>query len=486
MKDYTENNPVFSDKITILDPTDTDHADNFNVPLKQLADNSQYLKRAVDDTKDSTTTFVHSRTRENIKSGEKHSTIFGKIARYLQDLKLVAFTGKYDDLSGKPQAMAPTAHTHTKSQISDFAHTHTKNQISDFPASMPASDVKAWAKAANKPSYSWSEIGNKPQTFPPSSHNHNYAASSHTHAKSDITDFPQSMPASDVYSWAKAANKPSYSWSEIGSKPQTFPPSSHTHDYAASNHSHSSYATAADPLFNGTISLNTYAKIASVYSNQITLYTSMGGCTNEDGISVSSNTDGTTGIYGADNRCTCGGSNVRWKEIFAVSPVISTSDKREKYDISYIGSDSSYDTAMTDDMLVKLMMGFAPVVFKRTNGYSGRPHHGIISQDFEALMKEIGLADHAAFIKSPVTELVKKETEDKDGNIHLELMEEVVPGEYRYGMRYEELITDTIRFCQILYRKNEALEKTVQEYKEKTEKLEKRIEALEKIINQRA
>lgn len=429
MKDYTENNPVFSDKITILDPTDTDHADNFNVPLKQLADNSQYLKRAVDDTKDSTTTFVHSRTRENIKSGEKHSTIFGKIARYLQDLKLVAFTGKYDDLSGKPQAMAPTAHTHTKSQISDFAHTHTKNQISDFPASMPASDVKAWAKAANKPSYSWSEIG---------------------------------------------------------SKPQTFPPSSHTHDYAASNHSHSSYATAADPLFNGTISLNTYAKIASVYSNQITLYTSMGGCTNEDGISVSSNTDGTTGIYGADNRCTCGGSNVRWKEIFAVSPVISTSDKREKYDISYIGSDSSYDTAMTDDMLVKLMMGFAPVVFKRTNGDSGRPHHGIISQDFEALMKEIGLADHAAFIKSPVTELVKKETEDKDGNIHLELMEEVVPGEYRYGMRYEELITDTIRFCQILYRKNEALEKTVQEYKEKTEKLEKRIEALEKIINQRA
>ncbi len=47
MKDYTENNPVFSDKITILDPTDTDHADNFNVPLKQLADNELYLKNAI-------------------------------------------------------------------------------------------------------------------------------------------------------------------------------------------------------------------------------------------------------------------------------------------------------------------------------------------------------------------------------------------------------------------------------------------------------
>lgn len=45
------------------------------------------------------------------------------------------------------------------------------------------------------------------------------AASSHTHTKSQITDFPSSMPASDVYAWAKASSKPSYSWSEITSKP---------------------------------------------------------------------------------------------------------------------------------------------------------------------------------------------------------------------------------------------------------------------------
>lgn len=45
------------------------------------------------------------------------------------------------------------------------------------------------------------------------------AAASHTHTKSQITDFPTSMPASDVYSWAKQAHKPAYSWSEISSKP---------------------------------------------------------------------------------------------------------------------------------------------------------------------------------------------------------------------------------------------------------------------------
>lgn len=55
------------------------------------------------------------------------------------------------------------------------------------------------------------------------------APSSHTHTRSQITDFPSSLPASDVYAWAKAPSKPSYSWSEITGKPSTFAPSSHTH-----------------------------------------------------------------------------------------------------------------------------------------------------------------------------------------------------------------------------------------------------------------
>ena len=42
------------------------------------------------------------------------------------------------------------------------------------------------------------------------------AASSHTHTKSQITDFPSSLPASDVYAWAKAGTKPSYTKSEVG------------------------------------------------------------------------------------------------------------------------------------------------------------------------------------------------------------------------------------------------------------------------------
>ena len=36
--------------------------------------------------------------------------------------------------------------------------------------------------------------------------------------------------AADVYSWAKAASKPSYKWSEINEKPSSFTPASHNHD----------------------------------------------------------------------------------------------------------------------------------------------------------------------------------------------------------------------------------------------------------------
>lgn len=37
----------------------------------------------------------------------------------------------------------------------------------------------------------------------------------HTHVKANITDFPTSMPASDVYPWAKQSSKPSYTISEV-------------------------------------------------------------------------------------------------------------------------------------------------------------------------------------------------------------------------------------------------------------------------------
>ena len=83
--------------------------------------------------------------------------------------------------------------------------------IKNKPTSMPASDVPAWAKAATKPSYAWSEITGKPSAFNPSAHSHSFASLtqkpttlqgygitdaasiSHTHAFSQLRDKPTTV-----------------------------------------------------------------------------------------------------------------------------------------------------------------------------------------------------------------------------------------------------------------------------------------------------
>ena len=69
-------------------------------------------------------------------------------------------------------------------------HTHTKSQISDFPTSMPASDVHEWAKKNKKPDYAWNEIKNKPDKFTPSEHNHNQTY----HTKEEIAQLLSALP----------------------------------------------------------------------------------------------------------------------------------------------------------------------------------------------------------------------------------------------------------------------------------------------------
>lgn len=54
------------------------------------------------DGSDVTAKFTAASSRTNIATGEKLSAIFGKIAKWLSDLKTVAFSGSYTDLTNKP------------------------------------------------------------------------------------------------------------------------------------------------------------------------------------------------------------------------------------------------------------------------------------------------------------------------------------------------------------------------------------------------
>ncbi|MCD7999042.1 MAG: hypothetical protein LUH21_17645 [Clostridiales bacterium] len=162
-------------------------------------------------TNNQTPTYSQASTLINLISGEKLSISMGKIMKAIAELishigdkvahitseereKWNAVTNKVDKVTGK-QLSTNDYTTIEKSKLAGISTGANVNVQSDWnvidensdayiknkPSSMPASDVLAWAKAANKPSYSWSEITNKPSTFTPIAH---------THTKNQITDMP--------------------------------------------------------------------------------------------------------------------------------------------------------------------------------------------------------------------------------------------------------------------------------------------------------
>lgn len=136
---------------------------------------------------------------------------------------------------------------------------------------------------------------------------------------------------------------------------------------------------------------------------------------------------------GGDGAYSCGTASSRWSQLYATTPSISTSDRREKTDINYDVSD--YDA---------IFDALKPASFKYKDGTSGRTHTGFISQDIEDALAVCGLTstDFATFIKSPL--------EDKQGR--------VIEGEYRYGVRYEELIALCVSQIQALKKRVSELE----------------------------
>ncbi len=121
---------------------------------------------------------------------------------------------------------------------------------------------------------------NGDNVLPMKVNNAGYADSAGSVAWSNVSGRPSSMPASDVYSWAKASTKPGYSWNEIGSKPSTFTPSSHTHNYAGS----SSAGGSANSLYYFQNTSSTNVGQAEGGSNAIAYITDYSGTALTSGV----------------------------------------------------------------------------------------------------------------------------------------------------------------------------------------------------------
>ena len=79
------------------------------------------------------------------------------------------------------------------------SHTHTKSQITDFPT-IPSNTSQLTNDSGFITGVSWANVSGKPSTFTPSSH---------THTKSQITDFPSLATVATSGSYNDLSNKPS-------------------------------------------------------------------------------------------------------------------------------------------------------------------------------------------------------------------------------------------------------------------------------------
>lgn len=87
-------------------------------------------------TNNQTPTFSQASTRANIASGEKLSVLFGKIMKYFADLKAVAFSGAYSDLTGAPTIPTVNNATLTIQKNGTNVQTFTANASSNKTANI--------------------------------------------------------------------------------------------------------------------------------------------------------------------------------------------------------------------------------------------------------------------------------------------------------------------------------------------------------------
>ena len=189
----------------------------------------------VDNTADSVKNVAMAaklQTYKNDSTTETYGTQYPLIAQWDSTGKIINMVCTGYTVRVQSAATADSANAVTWGNVSGkpstftpSSHTHTKSQITDFPTSMPASDVYSWAKASSKPSYSWSEITSKPSTFAPSSH-------THTKSQVGLGNVDNTADSAKSVKYATSAGSAnSVPWSGVTGKPSTFPPSSHSHSY---------------------------------------------------------------------------------------------------------------------------------------------------------------------------------------------------------------------------------------------------------------
>lgn len=168
-EDKTKINNMYETITTGLN--NVDNTSDINKPVSKLQQSALDLKLdKTGDTKNTTVTFSQSLNRVNINTGESTATLFGKIQKWLSDLKSVAFSGSYTDLSNKPTSLPANGGN---------ADTIGGKQVSYFlPASASCNKNWNWSGQNGQPNWLWGgNDANNMYVYNPLNFNVNYANS---------------------------------------------------------------------------------------------------------------------------------------------------------------------------------------------------------------------------------------------------------------------------------------------------------------------
>ncbi len=429
--------------------------------------------------------FEMAKERENLVSGERQDTLFGKIARWFADLKAVAFSGSYRDLSDKP-ALGSAA----PQEVANNDTTTSEGYVADARvAKVHGDEIDSLntALAGHKTSgdhdgryYTEGEVNNLLAGKSATGHVHDERYYTEAEVNNLLAGkLSTTASCNRNWNWSGQAGQPTWLWGgNDAANMYVYSPANFRVNYA-------NVAGVAGCLGRGGDGSVPMTFYWNGQDGQPTwLWGGNDGNTmyvyNPSNFTVSKCTEGiisppanravdlnATGdcfrsYDGSLNMVTgvinLGSTNSRWKQLYAATATISTSDRKLKKDIKTLSKEYA-----------KLFMLLQPVSFLFKDGESGRAHIGFIAQDVEDAIEECGLTDldFAGFCKDIKT--VNRSERDENGN-RREIEEPVLDcdgnPEYIYSLRYEEFIALNTYMIQTVVNR--------------MEKMDQRIAALEK------
>lgn len=389
------------------------------------------------DTAENTTAFTAAPARENLKSGESHATLFGKIVKWFSDLKEVAFTGKipWSDVTGKPSTYAPASHTHDnqyyKKEESDVLLTKLMQSLIKRDEDVKVELIDGYTTADSGLNNRITAVVNELKKYLPLSGG---SLTGELKIKGGVEVVNGGFLSDNNIKiinnkWFNTYNT---SGTEIRLLGMNNRDNIHMGNYTAGNFS-PVYLHARDKQYN---------------------FTDDSFCPN------------------VTNDVPLGLASKLWKTVYAKTGTINTSDRNKKHDIKDL-------TEVYEQLFLKLQ----PKSFIFNDG--DRVHIGAISQDVETAMQELGIeakqfAGFCKDIRYEYTEFSEEDgmpiesskvpCKDEDGNII-----------YDYALRYQEFIFLTVHMVQRLWSRLDAIEKENAKIKEQIKSMQQDIEELKKV-----